>query len=214
MSAATSPSTDWKEEPEPGERELFERFAQNVIMPRQSEVSRELNGRRARGLHMKIHAGLIAEFQVLPNLPEHARFGVFREPRVFPAVVRFSNGESNKKPDKQIQPRGIAIKLVGVSGPKLLEDQKEAVTQDFLATSHSVTSTVRHVRQFIAFIEASIEARDSKLRLARILVRKLGVSETVRILLTLIPPPSSTGCAALRPSITQARHPLSSGLTR
>jgi hypothetical protein len=214
MSAATSPSTDWKEEIEPGERELFERFAHNVIMPRQEEVSKELNGKRVRGLHMKLHAGLLAEFQVLPNLPEHARFGVFREPRVFPAVVRFSNGESYGKPDKEIQPRGIAIKLVGVSGPKLLEDQKEAVTQDFLATSHSVTSTVRHVRQFIAFIEAKVEAGDSISRLARILARKLGVSETARILLTLIPPPSSTGCTALRSSITQVRHPSSSGLTR
>jgi len=188
MSAATSPSTDWKEEPEPGEREVFERFARNVIMPRQKEVSKELKGRPVRGLHMKLHAGVMAEFQVLPNLPEHARFGVFREPRVFPALVRFSNGESSNKADKEIQPRGIAIKLVGVSGPKLLEDQKEAVTQDFLATSHSVTSTVRHVQQFIAFIEASIEAGGSKLRLFRILARKLGVSETVRILRTLMLP--------------------------
>ena len=84
---------------------------------------------------------------------------------MFPAVVRFSNGESFNKPDKKAQPRGVAIKLVGVPGPKLLEDQKEAVTQDFLATSHSVTSTVRHVRQFIAFMESSIEAEHAGLPL-------------------------------------------------
>jgi hypothetical protein len=71
------------------------------------------------------------------------------EPRVFPALVRFSNGESFAKPDKKPQPRGIAIKLIGVGGPQLLVDQKDAVTQDFLATSHSVTETVRNIRQFM-----------------------------------------------------------------
>ena len=162
MTSETSPNTDWKEQLEPGEHELFERFARNVIVPRQKEVSQKPQTSE-RGLHMKLHAGLMAEFQVLPDLPEHARFGVFSEPRVFPAVVRFSNGESSDRPDREPQPRGIAIKLVGVPGPKLFEDQKEAVTQDFLATSHSVTSTVRHVRQFIAFIESDIEAGDTKM---------------------------------------------------
>lgn len=183
MTSATSPNTTWKEQLEPGEHDLFERFARNVLMPRQREVSQGTDGRVRRALHMKLHAGLMAEFQVLPDLPEHARFGVFREQRVFPAVVRFSNGESSNKPDKKLQPRGIAIKLVGVPGLKLLEDQKDAVTQDFLATSHSVTSTVRHVRQFIAFIESAIEAEHTRLplQLLFILRRKLGVSETMRI---------------------------------
>jgi hypothetical protein len=188
MSSATSPSTTWKEELEPGEQELFERFARNVLMARQREVSQRTSRPVQRALHMKIHAGLMAEFRVLPDLPEHARFGVFSEPRVFSAVVRFSNGESFNKPDKEPQPRGIAIKLVGVPGPKLLEDQKEAVTQDFLATSHSVTSTVRHVRQFIALMESNIEAEHARLplQLPFILARKLGVSETARILIALV----------------------------
>ena len=187
-SSATAPSTTWKEQLEPGEHELFESFARKVLMARQREVSEQSGKPAQRALHAKIHAGLMAEFQVLPNLPEHARFGVFSEPRVFSAVVRFSNGESFDKPDKRPQPRGIAIKLVGVPGPKLLEDQKEAVTQDFLATSHSVTSTVRHVREFIAFMESNIEAEHERLplQLPFILARKLGVSETARILIALI----------------------------
>jgi hypothetical protein len=188
MFSATSPSTTWKEQFEPGEHELFEYFALKVLMARQREVS-EQSGRPAqRALHAKLHAGLMAEFQVLPNLPEQARFGVFSEPRVFSAVVRFSNGESFDKPDKRPQPRGIAIKLVGVPGPKLLDDQKDAVTQDFLATSHSVTSTVRHVREFIAFMESNIEADHARqpLQLPFLLARKLGVSETARILIALV----------------------------
>jgi hypothetical protein len=186
MSSPASPSTTWKEELEPGELELFERFAHDVIVPRQREIAQRTDRPVQRGLHMKPHAGLMAEFQVLSDLPEYARFGVFSEPRVFPALVRFSNGESFSKPDKRPQPRGIAIKLVGVPGPKLREHQKEAVTQDFLATSHSVTSTVRHVRQFITFIESAIEAEHTRvLPLPLILARKLGVSESARILIAL-----------------------------
>jgi hypothetical protein len=188
MSSGTSPSTSWKEQIEPGEGDLFEAFARNVLLPRQTQISQRSGSPVQRALHMKIHAGVIAEFQVLPDLPPHARFGVFREPRVFPALVRFSNGESSNVPDKEPQPRGVAIKLVGVPGPKLLEDQKDAVTQDFLATSHSVTSTVRHVREFMAFMESNIEAEHAplpRLWLAFNLARKLGVSTSARILLAL-----------------------------
>jgi len=186
MLSPLPPSTTWKEELEPDEHEIFDRFAHNVIIVRQNEVSEQTDKPVQRGLHMKPHAGLMAEFQILPDLPAHARFGVFSEPRVFPALVRFSNGESFSKPDKQPQPRGIAIKLVGVPGPKLLEDERDAVTQDFLATSHSVTSTVRNVRQFIAFMEANIEAKHTHVPWPFLLARKLGVWETVRILFALV----------------------------
>jgi hypothetical protein len=188
MSSGTPPSTNWQEQIEPGEGDLFERFARNVLLPRQTQISQRTGGAAQRALHVKLHAGLIAEFEVLPDLPEHARFGVFKSPRVFPALVRFSNGESSNIPDKKPQPRGVAIKLVGVPGPKLLEDQKDAVTQDFLATSHSVTSTVRHVREFMAFTESNFEAEQAplpRLWLAFILARKLGVSTAARILMAI-----------------------------
>jgi len=188
ISSSTSPSTTWKEDVEPGEHELFERFARDVIMPRQREIAQRTAGPVGRCLHFKIHSGLMAEFRVLPDLPAHARFGVFGEPRVLPCLVRFSNGESFSKPDKGPQPRGIAIKLVGVPGPKLLEDQKKAVTQDFLATSHSVTSGVRHVRQFMDFLESAIEAEHRHLPLLFLpsLYRRLGVREAARIQLFLL----------------------------
>jgi hypothetical protein len=110
------------------------------------------------------------------------RFGVFSEPRVFPAVIRFSNGEPTPQPDKRPEPRGIAIKLIGVPGRKLLSGQEDAVTQDFLATSHSVTSTVRNARQFIAFIRAS----RNRYTLPFTLAHAVGFLESLRILKALI----------------------------
>ena len=184
-STPTAPSTEWQERIEPGEQERFEHFARGVIVPRQSEIAERTSRPVKRCLHYKTHAGLLAEFQVLSDLPEHARFGVFQEPRVYPAVVRFSNGESFDKPDGKSQPRGVAIKLVGVPGPKLLDDQRHAVTQDFLATSHSVTSTVRNVHQFMVFIESAIRAEHSRVPLPILVARELGVTETARIFLAL-----------------------------
>ena len=175
-----SPSTAWKEVVEPEEQALFEDFARE-IGAQQKEIAQQTRGPLRRGFHAKLHAGLMAEFQVLADLPAYARFGVFSEPRVFPALVRFSNGEPMPQPDKRPEPRGIAIKLIGVPGRKLLPGQEDAVTQDFLATSHSVTSTVRNARQFIAFIRAS----RNRVTLPFTLARAVGFWESLRILKAL-----------------------------
>jgi hypothetical protein len=177
IAAPTSPSTAWKEVVEPDEQALFEGFA-SEIAAQQKEVAQRTGGPLRRGFHAKLHAGLISEFQVLADLPAYARFGVFAEPRVFPAVVRFSNGQPTLIRDSRPQPRGIAIKLIGVSGRKLLPGQEDAVTQDFLATSHSLTSTVRNARQFIAFIRAS----RNLFTLPFTLASAVGFPELVRIL--------------------------------
>ena len=93
-------------------------------------------------------------------------------------MVRFSNGEPKSNQDSHGEPRGIAIKLIGVPGRKLLPGQEDAVTQDFLATSHSVTSTVRNAKQFIAFIRAG----RNKPTMLVTLPRAVGVREALRIL--------------------------------
>jgi hypothetical protein len=176
-----SPSTAWKEIVEPDEQALFEGFAREVAA-QQRKIAQQTGGPLRRGFHAKLHAGLIAEFRVLGDLPAYTRFGIFAESRVFPAVVRFSNGEPAPHPDTHPEPRGIAIKLIGVTGRKLLPGQEDAVTQDFLATSHSVTSTVRNARQFIAFIRAS----HRPYTLPFTLVYALGLLESLRILIAFV----------------------------
>jgi hypothetical protein len=182
MASPALPSTTWMECIEPDERELFEDFAHRVIAAQQQEVAKETDGTLRRGFHAKPHAGLMAEFQVLADLPAYTRFGVFSVPRVFPAVVRFSNGKPSRESDRRPEPRGIAIKLVGVPGDKLPPGKKDDVTQDFLATSHSVTSTVRNARQFIAFIEAERKRGLLPINLAR----AVGWRESLRILFALV----------------------------
>jgi hypothetical protein len=174
--AQASPSTAWKEN---DEQTLFQGFAEEI---RKLQEKVAAGGPLQRGFHNKIHAGLRAEFCVVSGLPEQARYGVFSDPpRTFPALVRFSNGDSFSNADGNNEPRGIAIKLIGVPGRKLLPGREDAVTQDFLATSHSVTSAVRNVSQFMAFIRAT--RHGSLLPVSPVaLVRSLGIREAVRIL--------------------------------
>lgn len=177
----TSPSTAWTEIVQQDEQKRFEGFAAEI---RELQEKVAAGGTLRRGFHNKVQAGLRAEFCVMPDRPEQARYGVFSETRSFPALVRFSNGDSYRNPDSNKEPRGIAIKLIGVSGPKLLPGQEGAITQDFLATSHSVTSVVKDVGQFMAFVRAT--RHGELLPVSPIaLFRGLGFREALRILLAL-----------------------------
>ena len=177
--AILPPSTAWREVVAPDEQVVFEGFAREIVAFQKQDAAKD---GPLRGFHAKPHAGLIAEFQVRSDLPEHARQGVFSAPLTFPAVVRFSNGESRFHPDANHEPRGIAIKLIGVPGRKLLPGQEDAVTQDFLATSHSVTSTVLDVRQFMKFARS---ARHPRWTIPITLPFRVGLCEAKRILKTL-----------------------------
>jgi hypothetical protein len=76
-------------------------------------------------------AGVVrASFEVSRDLPAELRHGVFREPGVFPALVRYSNAAMANQSAKDTH--GMAIKLFGVPGEKVLSDERHATTQDFL----------------------------------------------------------------------------------
>lgn len=103
-----------------------------------------------RGQHPKQHGCVRAEFIVESDLPEALRYGVFRESRTYPALIRFSNGRQwdDTKPDVH----GMAIKLLGVEGEKVLASEQDARTQDFLMIDHPVFF-VRNVADYVPFME-------------------------------------------------------------
>jgi hypothetical protein len=89
-----------------------------------------------RDQHPKQHGTVRAEFTVLDDLRDTHRVGLFREPRTYPAWVRFSNGgqQDDRKPDAH----GMAVKLMGVEGQKVLDGQEHATTQDFVLVDNPV----------------------------------------------------------------------------
>lgn len=89
-------------------------------------------GNTLRDAHPKNIGCVKAEFTVDPHLREELRVGVFKEPRTYPAYIRFSNAAAKAQADSVRDIRGMAIKLLGVEGEKLLEAEKFETTQDFL----------------------------------------------------------------------------------
>jgi hypothetical protein len=93
-----------------------------------------------RDAHPKAHGCVRATFQVEKDLPpDLARQGVFVPGKSYLAWIRFSNGdEDTTKPDFKGDARGMAIKLLDVPGDKILPEERDAQTQDFIMINHPV----------------------------------------------------------------------------
>jgi hypothetical protein len=88
-----------------------------------------------RGGNTKTHGMVRGEFVVHDSLPEPFRRGVFAEPgRRYKAWVRFSGPGPYVTPDiEDVGFMSISIKLMGVPGPKLMDEERQ--TQDFFGVS-------------------------------------------------------------------------------
>ena len=92
-----------------------------------------------RDAHPKAHGCVRASFKVADGLPDNLAQGVFVPGATYKAWIRFSNGSSDPaRPDVKGDARGMAIKLTGVPGVKLLPAEREAETQDFIMINHPV----------------------------------------------------------------------------
>ena len=120
------PSLD---QPEKDEVETSEAITQQMIGIADKTFA---DGRHAiRSVHAKSHGLIIAELEVLDNLPDQLAQGLFAQPAKYPAVMRFSTIPGDIIDDAVSTPRGLAIKIVGVEGERL-EGSEDAVTQDFV----------------------------------------------------------------------------------
>jgi hypothetical protein len=87
-----------------------------------------------RGGNTKTQGICRGEFTVKDGLPEPFRRGIYKEPRTFRCWVRFSGPGPYVTPDiDDVGFMSISVKLMGVPGPKLLDDEQH--TQDFLGVS-------------------------------------------------------------------------------
>ncbi|HXZ45941.1 MAG TPA: hypothetical protein VEH02_04360, partial [Pseudolabrys sp.] len=87
-----------------------------------------------RDAHAYDNGCVHATFKVDTDLPDHLRQGVFVPGAQYKAWIRFSNGNSEPRPAWFFDARGMAIKLTGIPGGKILDDEK--YTQDFILISH------------------------------------------------------------------------------
>jgi len=87
-----------------------------------------------RAGNTKTHGIVRGEVIIREDLPEHMRRGIFAQPRTYRAWVRFSGPGPYITPDiDDVGFMSMSIKLMGVPGPKLLDDEK--FTQDMFGVS-------------------------------------------------------------------------------
>ncbi len=105
-----------------------------------------------RGAHPKGQGCVKGRVQILGGkLP--GKTGVFERSHTYLAWIRFSNGSTVKQADNVPDGRGMAIKLVGVPGPKLIPDEK--FTQDFVMINHPVFFS-RNVSDYLTLAKAML----------------------------------------------------------
>lgn len=142
-----NPSTDWKEVIAPDESARFSGYVQRLRAMQQGNAR---NGKPWRALHAKALAGAEAEFSVLPNLPEHARVGLFKTPATYKAYVRYSSGSARPQADQKPDVRGFALKVVGLPA----EGTSKTSTQDFLG-NRGASIPFRNTQEFVNFVLAA-----------------------------------------------------------
>jgi hypothetical protein len=133
-----------------------ERYIQDII-DELAKFTREnwLPGAAQRFGNTKTLGVVRGEFTVLPDLPARLRHGVFAAPRTYPAWVRFSGPGPYAPPDlEDLGQCSVAIKVMGVPGPKLMDDER--ATQDLILVSPAsfVTPNIRENAKLQRWVRA------------------------------------------------------------
>jgi len=93
-----------------------------------------------RGGNTKTQGIVRGEFIVHDNLPPQFRYGIYAKPQTFRCWVRFSGPGPYITPDiDDVGFMSISVKLLGVPGSKLLEDEQETLDMFGVSTPTFVT---------------------------------------------------------------------------
>ena len=88
-------------------------------------------GKFERGGNTKTHGLVRGTVTVRDDLPEHMRKGIFATQRSYPAYIRYSGpGPDVPKDIQDVGFSSMAMKIMDVPGPKIMDDEK--LTQDMI----------------------------------------------------------------------------------
>src|ERR1700687_2426997 len=158
-----------KEYPPPGEDAVTQRL-RDLHLKIQS-----MQDPGRRGEHPKQHGGVWARFTIATDIPSGLRVGIFKDPRAYTALVRYSNGRTfdDRLPDVH----GMAIKVFIPN-----EDQGAALPlqQDFILADHPIffARNVQHIFDFLAATSAGTPASQLAMTTHPKLVRSTNVAKS------------------------------------
>jgi hypothetical protein len=140
-----------------------DRIAAKMVREFEDQVTRMYEDKKMlRQVHTKMHGCVKATFKIEDDLPEELRVGVFAaQGKDYHAWVRFSNGNTAPQKDRKKDIRGVAIKLLGVPGEKLLRDELLEETQDFLLMSSEVffAKTIKELATLLTAVTSANKLR-------------------------------------------------------
>lgn len=93
-------------------------------------------GRAVRSVHAKAHGLLMGKLTIDANLSAELAQGMFARPGVHKAFLRLSTNAGDVLPDSISLPRGLAVKVAGVTGERL--PGSEGDSQDFVFVNGKV----------------------------------------------------------------------------
>ena len=126
--------SDSIEQLQPDEAGLVDNILASMLRVNRSVSDRHRHG--LRDAHAKSH-GIVKGELVVADLPAPLNQGMFAMPGIYPVIVRFSTAPGDLQGDRVPTPRGMAIKVIGVKGEKLLPDD-DSRNQDLLLVNHPV----------------------------------------------------------------------------
>ena len=129
----------------------FDRTLQTVLdnMKRHMRGSLQAEGigRVVRDAHAKGYGLARGEFEILSGIPKEYAQGIYAKPGRHEAMVRFSNGTNHVGDDRFLGPIvGTGLKIFGIEGKTLLEDEPDSHTFDYAMIDHPVffANTLAH----------------------------------------------------------------------
>lgn len=134
-------------------------------------VKAEGINRAVRDAHAKGYGLVRGEVEILAGIPAAYAQGIYATPGRHEALIRFSSGSPHIAPDARLGSAvGMGLKLFGIAGPTLLEDEPDSGTFDYNLINHPVffVNTVEHY-VFVdpLFLEASKAPADETPAMAR-----------------------------------------------
>lgn len=142
-----------------------------------SEVTYENSGHALRSVHAKAHGLLHGELEVLGGLSPTLSQGLFATAGRYPVIMRFSTSPGDILDDSVSTPRGLAIKVVGVTGDRLPGSQSDT-TQDFVLVN-GPTFSAPSAAKFLGNLQLLAKTTDKAEGLKKVLSAALRGAESL-----------------------------------